>query len=181
MTVHCPLDCLYLQDARRHEKISGADPDQFPNKEIRVSPEFLREHEPVVLAIAVGVLEAALDTGAVDYDVREALEALIRTYQTLESGLVYETRPPNTLAAGVYRWVQESITRFREEETKRRGATTVRDGDILRTLAFLQRLELDRNNGRKLGRAYIDFLRSYFPKQQERPVIRGADSHLIIP
>jgi hypothetical protein len=30
-------------------------------------------------------------------------------------------------------------------------------------MVFLQRIELDRNNGRKRGRAFVDFLRGQFP------------------
>jgi len=75
------------------------NPDQFPNQEIRVSETFLHDHEPLLIALGRAVLFAALETsGAVDFDVREALAALIRTQRTLESGLYYETRPENMVA-----------------------------------------------------------------------------------
>jgi hypothetical protein len=49
------------------------------------------------------LLEASLaQPGAVDSDVRDALESLIRTYRTLQSGLYYETRPTNLIAAGLH-------------------------------------------------------------------------------
>ena len=99
VTVDCPWDCAYLQEARKHERSAPVNPDGFPNQDIRVSEEFLRDHEPLLVATARGLMQAAFDTtGAVDLDVREALDALIRTYRTLQSGVYYETRPDNPLA-----------------------------------------------------------------------------------
>jgi hypothetical protein len=180
VTVDCPLDCTYLRDAHRHEKITRADPHDFPNQDIRVTEEFLRDHEPLLLFLARTLLDAALATpGAVDFDVRETLDALVRTYRTLQSGVYYETRPNNPIAAGMCRLVQSGIDQYRKEEHERTGMTRTRDGDILTLLAFLQRLELDNNNGRKRGRAYLDFLHGFFPDQAGEPAPAG--SSLIVP
>ena len=93
---------------------------------------------------------------------REALAALIRTHRTLESGLYYETMPDNAVAAELCRRIQASVAEFRRMEKERLQMTKTRDADVLGMFAFLQRLEIDRNNGRKRGRAFIDFLRSQF-------------------
>src|SRR5436189_2799880 len=75
MTVDCPLDCVYLQDAHRHEKTPPLDPAQFPNQDIRVTDDFLRKSEMLLLFAARTLLESALDTpGAIDYDVRDAVD-----------------------------------------------------------------------------------------------------------
>jgi len=180
VTVDCPLDCVYLREAHQHEKIEPADPKSFPNQDIRVTEEFIRDHEPLLLFLARTVLDAALaSSGAVDYDVRAALEALVRTYRTLESGVYYETRPDNLLAANICRLVQAGIEEFRKQEPERVGMTQTRDADILGLLAFLQRLELDNNNGRKRGRAYLDFLTGFFPDQPLETAPAG--SPLIVP
>src|SRR5690242_7712056 len=87
VTLNCPLDCPYLQEARKHDRPIEVNPDEFPNQDIRLDESFLRDHEDLLIAVSSAVLEAALETsGAVDYDVREALAALIRTQRTLESG-----------------------------------------------------------------------------------------------
>jgi len=180
VTVDCPLDCEYLQEAHRHEKLTPADPRNFPNPDIRVTEEFLREHEPLLLFLARTVLESAFNTpGAADQDVREALEAMIRTYRSLDSGLYYETRPNNPVAANISHLVQSSLADYRKQETERIGMTTTRDSDVLRLLVFLERLELDNNNGRKRGRRYLDFLRSFFPQKPGEPT--PATSSLIVP
>src|SRR5688572_12130714 len=77
VTVSCPLHCVYLQEARKHEKGPDINPDQFPHNDIRVSEHFLRDHETLLVYLARELLGAVLEIhGAVDNDVREALDAL---------------------------------------------------------------------------------------------------------
>ena len=180
MTLHCPLDCEYLMEARKHEHPTPVDPDQFPNQDIKVNETFLRNNEALLLEIGRTVLTAALETpGAVDNDVREALAALIRTQRTLQSGLYYETRPDNPIAAELCRRIQEAVAEFRRAESERMQSTKIRDIDVLGVLAFLQRLEIDRSNGRKLGRAFIDFLRGQFPAPSGEPVPAASPSLIV--
>ena len=180
VTVECPLDCVYLREAHRHEKVTPTDPHDFPNQDIRVTEDFLRDQEPLLLFLARTLVDAALATpGAVDFDVREALDALVRTYRTLQSGLYYDTLPANPLAANMCRMVREGVDEFRKQEPERTGMTRTRDSDVLILLVFLQRLALDNNNGRKRGRAYLDFLRGFFPEQAREA--DPAGSSLIVP
>jgi hypothetical protein len=182
VTLDCPLDCEVLREARRHEKALPANPDRFPNQDIRVTERFLRDNESLVVFAGRALLDASLRTaGAIDFDVREALEALLRTYRTLGSGLIYETRPDNPVAARICSLIQEGVAQFRENETKQLGMTRTRDSDVMGVFAFLQRLEIDRNNGRKRGRAYIDFLRGQFPNAESAPGVATAASPLILP
>jgi hypothetical protein len=161
--VDCPFDCIYLQEARRREKPAEIDPDQIPNQDIGVTESFLREREPLLLFLSRKLADAAGEAqGTIDYDVREALEALIRTYRTLESGLYYETRPANPMANHICNGVQRAVEDFRTGEREQLGMNRTRDHDVLGILAFLQRLEYDRNNGRRRGRAFLDFLRAEF-------------------
>jgi hypothetical protein len=144
VTVDCPLDCPYLQEARKHEHTEPVNPDDVPNKDIRITEEFLGEHELLLVGAMNGLVLAALGTpGAVDSDVRDALDALIRTHRTLQSGVYYETRPVNALANRIFSETQTNLENFRKSER------------------FLQRLELDRNNGRPRGRAFLDSLRGF--------------------
>lgn len=159
MTVSCPLDCEYLQDARRHDKPVEVDVAQVPNRDIQVKQSFLSEHEQLLVFLGQTLATAALETpGAVDFDVREALEALIRTHRTLQSGVYYESVPANPLAASLYAAMQRAAEEFRKQERERLGMSKTRDADVLGALVFLQRLEYDRNNGRRKGRAFIDYM-----------------------
>lgn len=180
MTVDCPLDCEYLRDARKHEKHAPADRDQIPNRDVQVSREFIQEHELLFLFLGQAVLKAALETGAIDYDVREALESLIKTYRTLESGLIYESRPANPIAAGICGVFQNAVSEFRQSETGRGGLPATRDKDVLGILVFMQRLELGYNNGRKRGRVFIDFLREMAEDFARHAQTTEAASRLVL-
>jgi hypothetical protein len=167
VSISCPLDCPYLREARQHEKPPEVSVEDVPNRDVQVTEEFLNEHEPLFLFLSSRLLDAAFaSAGAVDSDVREALQSLIRTYRTLQSGLYYETRPNNLIAAGIHQRVQEATEELRKELAAK-NATPVRDAEILGTLVFLERVELHQNNGRPRGRAFIDYLRAYFPAAQE--------------
>ena len=163
VTVDCPLDCEYLREARTHEKPPDVNPDQFPNQDIRVSESFLRDNEALLLAMARALCTAAIETpGANDFDTREALGSLIRTYRTLQSGLYYESLPDNPLARVIHTRMQDDVRQYREQEAREKGVHQVRDAQVLGILAFLERLELSHNNGRRRGRAFIGFLLEYF-------------------
>ena len=168
VSVSCPLDCEYLRDARKHEKPVDLDEEQIPNRDIRITEEFLEEHENLLMFLGGVIASGALATdGVVDFDVRQALDALVRTYRTLVSGVYYESVPPNPLAAAMFRRVQDTLQEARRRETQQLGITRTRDADVLGALAFLQRLEYDRNNGRKRGRAFVDFLREVYESAAE--------------
>jgi hypothetical protein len=179
VSVSCPLDCEYLQDARRHDKPVPLDPVSVPHPDIPVTEKFLAEHEELLVFLGQAVGTAALQgEGVADFDVRAALEALIRTYLTLQSGVYYETRPDNALANRLFGAVQERVAEFRRLEQERTGLPKTRDSDILGILVFLARLELDRNNGRPRGRAFIDLLRSFYAAPG---AAEAANSKLVVP
>lgn len=171
-TIACPLDCPHLQEARLREKLPEIDPETIPNRDIRITDEFLRSQEPL-LAAAIREFAAALNMpGVVDSDVREVLESLVRTYRTRQSGLYYEDRPANLLAAGIQDRVQQGLEQFRQAVAERSGVHSVRDADVLGVLVFLQRLEYRLNNGRKRGRAFLEFLsrKSAFGEERRSPL-----------
>jgi hypothetical protein len=162
VTVNCPLECVYLKEARSREKLPDVDPRQFPNADIHVSEDFLRRNEGLLIAVAAAFARSSLDTqGVVDNDSREALDALIRTYRTLQSGLYYESRPENILAANVQRDVQQAIENLQKRASE--AGFTIRDADVLGVLVFLQRLGIQHDNKRPKGRAFIHFLQQFFP------------------
>ena len=142
--------------------------DDFPNKDIRVTEEFLTAHQTLLMWLTVSLLRVSLGTpNVIDNDVKTALEALVKTYRTRQSGLYYESRPENPIAAAVFARMQAAVEEFRKEAAERTGMQTVRDVDVLGILAFLQRLEIQFNNGRRLGRGFIDHLRVSFPTTPE--------------
>ena len=106
-SIDCPLDCTYLRDAHLHEKAPEFDPAVLPNADIKVTEDFLRGNEILMAFLATAIYQGALAApGCTDYDVRVALEALVKTYRTLNAGLYYETLPVNPFAAGIATSVQ---------------------------------------------------------------------------
>ena len=157
ITIDCPLDCLFLQEARAHERPAALTREDIPNLDIELKESFVEEHEQEVMTLSLALARAMEHEKAVDLDAREAIESLVRTYRTLQSGLIYETRPQNPYAAGIQERLMKSIEELRK-------SMTLRDADVLATLVFLQRIEIQHNNGRQRGRAFFDFLRKYFPE-----------------
>jgi hypothetical protein len=181
VTVDCPLDCEYLVESRKHEKPHPPEGEP-PYKDIDVSENLLRRNEALLAFLSSNVVGAALNTpGVVDFDVREALDGLVRTYRTLQSGVYYESRPSNPLAAAVFSAVQEALADYRKEEQKALGMTRTRDADVLGLLVFLLYFERDRNNGRRRGRAFIDALRGFASYPESRSSAGGEGSSLVLP
>ena len=181
VSVTCPLDCEYLQEAHRRERLVALDPEQIPNRDIRVSQEFMSSNHVLTTFIGDMLGHVAAEAGVVDNDVREALDGLIRTYRTLESGVYYESVPQNPLAAAIYRRMQELIGNFRQQEQEH-GVRKTRDADVLGVLVFFQRGELDRNNGRPRGRAFIGMLQQLHVASAEAAGgPEPASSPLILP
>jgi hypothetical protein len=161
-SVDCPLDCAFLEDAHEHERLPELDPATIPNQDISVTEEFLRSNEVLLAFLSMAVFEGALKSpGITDYDVREALDALVKTYRTLQSGLVYETVPENRFAATIAITVREKLDELRKREIEAVGSSSLRDATVLGALAFLQRLEYSRNNGRRKSRAFLNFLKGF--------------------
>jgi hypothetical protein len=169
ITVDCPLDCEFLLESRRHQREPAELPNQeIPNRDIQVTEKLLRENEALLTFLSGTLLRTALETpGVVDFDAREALDSLIRTYRTLQSGVLYESIPANPLAARLYGVIQQALAEYRHAEQQEMGMTKTRDIDVLGLLVFLQHFELARNNGRRRGRAFLDALRQFYSPEPE--------------
>jgi hypothetical protein len=168
ITVECPLDCQYLRESRLHEKTAEPDAAGFPNRDIQVSEKLLRANEQLLTFLSVTIFQAAMEVpGLVDRDALEALDGLIRTYRTLESGVYYESRPTNPLAGSIFGAVQGGLAEYREGEQRELGMTKTRDADVLGVLVFLQHFAMYRDNGRRRGRAFLDALREFHPPAPE--------------
>lgn len=166
-TVACPFDCEYLRQGRDHERLRELTPEEIPHREIVIQEQFLKDHEPLVLVAAAAIAEGTERLeGLIDADAREALESLVQTYKTLGSGLIYESKPRNPIAAALHELVQLRVAEFRQRITEQAGYAGILDSHVLGVLLFLQRLELQLNNGRRRGRSFLDAVRQFLPPPQ---------------
>jgi hypothetical protein len=163
-SIACPLDCEHLRDARYHERLPEMDPKSLPNPEIELTDRFMDEHQELAIVLGRLLFVAAMETqGVVDSDMREALASLVTTYKTSSSGLIYESSPDNVLAAAVAARFREELDKFRADVAKRLADHALLDRDLLGILVFWQRLEYQRSNGRRKGRAFIESLYALLP------------------
>lgn len=180
VTVSCPFECEYLQEARRHERAPDLEEKDIPNLDIEVTESFLNENDPLVTLSSRLLLESALEVpGAADRDLHEALETLVKTFRTLQSGLYYESRPNNPLAAAIHQGFQARLAQARQQMAQQTGVNSIRDSAVLGVLAFLQRMALHYDNGRGRGRSFLHFLYDRF--SQHRPASAGDPSGLLLP
>jgi hypothetical protein len=171
VTLDCPLDCEFLLEARLHERLPEVDPRDFPNSDIQVTERFLRDNEHLLVYSAQLLLASAISAKANDADVRQALDAMIRTQRTSQSGLIYETRPQNPFAASVQEDFTKAIDEFGQKFHEETGAYLLRDNNLIGVLVFLERLAIQHNNGRGRGRAFLSFLREHFPTPAETAAV----------
>jgi hypothetical protein len=178
VTISCPLDCEYLREARfreaearsKHAHEAHAAPPPMPHPDVPLTEDFLRKHNDLLMFCGVTLIQGALETpGAVDKDVEEALEALIRTQRTLESGLVYQTRAGDLVAAAVQAHMEKALEDYQKLRHDREGLAGYRTAEILGVLVFLLRLSSRTVNGRPRGRAFIDYLTQAMPAPPPAP------------
>ncbi len=158
VTIRCPSDCEYLIEARKHEAPLEIDPSTIPHQDVQLSDEFIEANAELISFLSGAITIEADRNRLVDSDAREALDGLIKTYRTLQNGLIYESVPENPLAARLYRALQEAAAEFLKQEKGALGMAKTRDADLLRALVFLHIFSLDRNNGRPFGRSFLDAL-----------------------
>ena len=167
-TIDCPLDCDHLREARRHERLEPVDPKTMPHPEIELSDRFMNQNQELAIVVGRLLLISTMNVpGSVDSDVREALDAMVRTLKTADSGLIYETKPTNSIAAAIQERLQQEISQFREMLAQRSGTHSVRDKELLGVVVFWQRMEWQRNNSRRKSRAFIESLYSVMPTPEE--------------
>jgi len=175
-SLRCPLDCVYLQEAHSREKLEAIPAEKLPSPDIPVTERFIQEHMPLVDALGFIIRDAALaEEDAIDKDVQEALDALTRTWRTLESGLYYQTRPDNPVAARVQVRIEEAVAKLRKDVAAK-GFPAIADSTILGALVFFHRMAVQYDNHRRYGRLFIG---SFGPAPRKAP--QSAPGSLIVP
>jgi len=186
VTLDCPPDCVYLQQAREHEKprpFEELDRDAlFP--EIEIPEPFLYEQEHLVVGLSFALANGArAHLGVHDRDLIAALTSSAKTYETLvNSGLHYESPIANPSQQAIMAELQKMVKEYRETEQKHLGYSRLRDSDVLRALVFLIRMAHSRTSGRQKSRAFVDFICAQFPQKQA--AVAAADdarSRIIVP
>lgn len=185
VTLDCPSDCPYLQQARLHEKVrevTAVDREAML-PEVEIAEQFLYEREELILGLSFALAKSArTDRSLNDRELLTALGSLARSYRTLvQTSLIYEQPMPSLAHQAVAREVGTMVKEFREAEQKHLGYSRLRDSDVLKALVFLLRMGTSRTSGRPKSRAFIDFLSAQFPESKSALSPDAAGSRIILP
>jgi hypothetical protein len=184
ITLDCPAECVYLQQAHAHEKprsVAALDPaTMFPN--VQIGERFLYEQEHLLLGVSYALAKSArADRGVRDADLIGALTSLAKSYQTLaSSGLHYETPMTSLTQQAIAAEVQQMLKEYREAEQEHLGYTRLREADVLRALVFLVRMGMARTSGRPKSKGFVEFLFRQFP-EPAASVAAPTQSSIILP
>ena len=185
VTLDCPSDCVYLQQAREHEKPRGmADvnsADVF--LQVEIGDEFLYQREHLIMGLTFALAKSVrADRSLQDTDLISAVTSLAKTFETLvNSGLHYEAPLTNAPQQAVAAEVQNMLKQYREAEQQHVGYVQLRDSEVLRALVFMVRMAHARTSGRPKSRAFVDFLLAQFPEKPAGMATPEVASSIITP
>ena len=186
VTLDCPSDCVYLQQAREHEKprsLRDLNPaDLFV--QVEVEDQFLYQHEHLIMGLTYALSKSVrTDHSLKDADLIAALTSLTKTWETLvNSGLHYDNPIASVPQQAVVAEVQNMVKEYREAEQKHVGYAQLRDSEVLRALVFLVRMAHVRTSGRPKSRAFVAFLMAQFPEKPSGIAApEEVGSRLIVP
>lgn len=186
VTLDCPSECPYLQQARQHER---RDMNQVPREdllpEVEVQEKFLYDREPLIVGLSYGIVKPArADRSICDRDAIAAVTALAKSYRTMvKSGLVVGGTTPNVAQQAIAGELEKMIAEYRQIEQQHLGTSTLKDSEVLEALVFLVRMGQANTSGRPKSRAFLDFLFARFPERQASVVESAAPegNRIIIP
>ena len=186
VTLDCPSDCSYLQQAREHERTRPADQIDPAGLflQIEVSDQFMYEKEHLLMGLTFALAKAAhADRSVHDRDLIGALTMLAKTYERrVNSGLHYEQPLASDAQRRAAVEVENMVSEYREAEQKHMGYSSLRDSEVLKALVFLTRLAHGRTSGRPRSRAFVEFLFAQFPEKESAVVTpQEAGSRIILP
>jgi len=179
VTIDCLPSCPYLIVAHRYEAEHRKPPpaQEFPYRDLQVSPDFVYQHWPVVTGLAHTILGFQIqDRSLHDGAAIEALEALAETYRTLGTGIYYERPPDGPAPRALYARLAEFLDEVRKSQAGHVGAPSLKDSEAFQLLVFLLRVAKQETNARPRSRAFLGFLTERFPA----PAEAGQESARII-
>src|SRR5437867_7800107 len=63
VTVSCPYECEYLQEARKREPAAAFEPGEIPNSDIEITERLIRDNAQLLEVLGAALLSAARETG----------------------------------------------------------------------------------------------------------------------
>jgi len=167
VTLDCPADCAYLQQARQNEQPRTAQ--ELQNEEmfrnVAVPPQFRYQFEPLIAGLLFTLARlASAHKSWRDRDVISAVTDIARDRERqLRSGLIYQEASPSPITEMLRVEFERMIADYRKLEAQKLSATALKDSDILSALVLLVRLAQNNTNGRPRSGRFLDGLLAQFP------------------
>ena len=185
VTLDCPDDCVYLLQAREHERprsLADLDPAAL-FLQVEIGDQFPYQHEHLIMGLTFALAKSVrADRNLKDSDLIAALTSLTKTCEILvNSGLHYEAPIASAAQQAVAGEVQNMLKEYREAEQKHMGYVQLRDSEVLRALVFLVRMANGRTSGRPKSRAFADFVLAQFPEKPSDAAVQEAGSRIVMP
>ena len=186
VTLDCPGDCPYLQQARQHEKPRSAQQIDAAGLflQVEVSDRFMYEKEHLLMGLTYALAKAAhADRSLHDQHLISTLSVLSTSYERrVNSGLHYEQPLTSDSQRKAAAEIETMVKEYREAEQQHTGHSTLHDSDVLKALVFLVRLANGRTSGRPKSRSFVEFLLAQFPEKESAVLApQEAGSRIIIP
>lgn len=186
VTLDCPSDCVYLIQAREHDKPRPADQIEPAALflQVEVSDQFMYEKEHLLMGLTYALAKSArADRSVHDQDLIASLAMLAKSYERrINSGLHYEQPLTSDSQRRAAIEVENMIKEYREAEQKHVGYSSLKDSEVLKGLVFLLRLANGRTSGRPKSRTFVEFLFAQFP-EKDSTVLTAEEtgSRIILP
>lgn len=168
VTIDCPSECIHLAASRQYD-LSRLEPDwsNVPFPDVKISRQFAETRGNLLTEVEHAICIFAADhRELVDQDVLAALQALAETYRTQASGIIYERLPDYPLHRALYQHVNDAMKQLAESLHRDTGVIAVHDSDFRDVAIVLAQLCAIHQNGRPKGRAFLDMIRSQFPREE---------------
>ncbi len=179
LEIDCPESCVYLQVGRDREAklesarfYSSADPLE-QQKRARVAAEFV----PVLADLHTVIFhERQANRDLSDADVLEALDCLLKTLNTEDHGLIYETTSTNLRAESLRRQFSSLIESYRHPQEPTMQRILLRDA--LDCLAVLRSVIADHRQAGPSSRSFVDMIVRQQPREG---AVAPSRSSIIVP
>lgn len=168
--IDCPITCQYLREGYDYGQKKTPREDRAPKtEETRTfDRSFIVANEPFLLSQWQVIWETYQSLAQIhDSDILSAFVALQKTYETLDKGLYYDSKPEQNLPQILYVKLKEAIDKAMSHPDAQQPHMKL--STVLDCLLFQRQLVQMQNSGRPLGRRFLLQLQDVFGRSTQTP------------
>ncbi|HEX8926094.1 MAG TPA: hypothetical protein VF786_09895 [Terriglobales bacterium] len=167
VTLDCPADCVYLQQAQQNEPPRTAEELKGEElfRDVAVPQQFKYQFEPLIAGFLFTLARVAgAHKNWHDRDIISALTDITRERERQSrSGIIYQEASPSPITDVLRMELERMVTDYRKLEAQNLSAATLKESDVLSAFVLLVRIAQNSTNGRPRSRRFLDGLIAQFP------------------